>query len=46
MKTETLEVKREVWEYMRRYRYAPFKKRYLEMLKYADIENRYKKMYS
>ncbi len=49
MKTETLEMKREVWEYLRRYRYAPFKKRYLEMIEYEKIvetTKRNKKMYS
>ena len=49
MKTETLEMKREVWDYLRRYRYAPFKKRYLEMLEYEGIDEAtkiFKKMYS
>lgn len=48
MKTETLEIKREVWEYLRRYRYTPFKKRYLEMLEYENIDKAtksFKKMY-
>lgn len=49
MKTETLEMKREVWDYLRRYRRAPFKKRYLEMLEYEGIDKAtkiFKKMYS
>ena len=47
MKTETLEMKREVWEYFRQYRQAPIKKRYLEKLKYEDNKTTklYKKKY-
>ncbi|NVM19869.1 MAG: hypothetical protein HWN80_19370 [Candidatus Lokiarchaeota archaeon] len=36
MKTETLEMKREVWEYFRQYRQTTIKKRYLDKLKYND----------
>ncbi len=47
MTTETLEMKREVWEYFRQYRQAPIKKRYLEKLKYRDSNpaKEYKKRY-
>lgn len=31
MKNEKLEMKREVWDYLRQYREAPFKKRYQEL---------------
>jgi hypothetical protein len=31
MKNEKLEMKREVWDYIRLYRQAPFKKRYQEL---------------
>ncbi len=31
MKNEKLEMKREVWEYFRQYRQAPYQKRYLEL---------------
>jgi hypothetical protein len=31
MKNEKLEMKREVWDYIRQYRQAPFKKRYQEL---------------
>ncbi len=46
MKTETLEMKREVWEYFRQYRQAPIKKRYLEKQKTLNLNriiNQYKK---
>ncbi|MFW9879149.1 MAG: hypothetical protein ACFFG0_39220 [Candidatus Thorarchaeota archaeon] len=36
MKNEKLEMKREVWEYFRKYRQAPFQKRYLELLTVKD----------
>ncbi len=32
MKNEKLEMKREVWEYLRQYRQASYQKRYLELL--------------
>lgn len=38
MKNETLEMKREVWEYFRMYRQGPIKKKYLERLNYEDNE--------
>ena len=48
MKNKNLEMKREVWDYIRLYRQAPIKKRYLEKLK-ADEANQptkhYKNMY-
>ncbi len=44
MKTETLEMKREVWEYFRQYRQAPIKKRYLEKQNALDM-NRVTKQY-
>ncbi len=37
MKTETLEMKREVWEYFRQYRQASIKKRYLEKQNALDL---------
>jgi len=39
MKNEKLEMKREVWEYFRQYRKAPFQKRYLELLSIKDMNN-------
>jgi hypothetical protein len=49
MKTETIEIKREVWEYLRQFRYAPIKKRYLEKIEHEDIEKltkRYKELFN
>jgi len=49
MKDEKLEMKREVWEYFRLYKQAPFKKRYLELNEYDEIDQskkRYKKLFS
>ncbi len=48
MKSEKIEMKREVWEYFRLYRQAPIKKRYLEKLKAEEINQptkHYKKNY-
>lgn len=39
MKNGKLEMKREDWEYFRRYRQAPIKKRYLEILKTKKMNN-------
>ncbi len=37
MKNEKLEMKREVWEYFRQYRQAPFQKRYQELLSIRNV---------
>ncbi|MFX0038649.1 MAG: hypothetical protein ACFFCY_11400 [Promethearchaeota archaeon] len=37
MKNEKLEMKREVWEYFRQYKQAPFQKRYLELLNTKEM---------
>ena len=38
MKNEKLEIKREVWEYFRQYRKAPYQKRYQEILNLKEID--------
>lgn len=37
MKNEKLKMKREVWEYIRQYRQAPYQKRYVELLNMKKI---------
>jgi hypothetical protein len=39
MKNEKLVMKREEWEYLRRYRQAPFQKRYLELLSEKELNS-------
>ncbi|MFW9819913.1 MAG: hypothetical protein ACFFE5_09910 [Candidatus Thorarchaeota archaeon] len=38
MKNEKLEMNREVWEYLRKYRKAPYQKRYLELLNEKELK--------
>jgi len=48
MKHEHLQMSREVWEYFREYKKAPFKKRYqeiLEMDEEIDFEGEYNKLF-
>jgi len=49
MKNQNLQMSREVWEYFREYRKAPFKKRYQEILEMEDdidFEGEYNKLFN